>query len=116
VNTLRLVADLGPHELEGAVFDRDGQPVESASVALVWSSSEADDAAVTTSDHESRSTSLRAATTDGRGRFVFRGLGAGKHALSVEAEGFLPHRSEVDIGGGAGGASGPFEVLLVPKE
>jgi iron complex outermembrane recepter protein len=66
--------------LTGTVRTTDGQPAELVTVALKGTT--------------------RAATTDGQGRFVLRGVAAGSYTLVVSFVGFEPKELPVDVRGG----------------
>jgi Carboxypeptidase regulatory-like domain/TonB dependent receptor-like, beta-barrel len=67
--------------VRGQVADQDGGAVKSAMVTL---SRDAKD--------------LRAAITDGEGRFVFNSVAAGRYNLAVKAAGFAVYQDEVTVG------------------
>jgi protocatechuate 3,4-dioxygenase beta subunit len=75
VQSVTFVIDLGPYEVTGSVLDTSGVPVVGCDVELTWSHKEDD----------SRSSCLRTASTDDEGRFHFRDVGPGKHALRAAA-------------------------------
>src|SRR5262245_58978142 len=67
--------------VRGQVVDQEGAAVKGAKVTL---SRDAKD--------------LRAAITDGEGRFVFNGVAAGSYDLSVKAAGFAIYQGEAPVG------------------
>src|SRR5262245_23296603 len=69
------------HTVRGQVADQEGGAVKAARVTL---SSEAKE--------------LRAAITDGEGRFVFNGVAAGRYGLAVKAAGFAVYQDDVTVG------------------
>ncbi|HKQ72903.1 MAG TPA: carboxypeptidase regulatory-like domain-containing protein [Blastocatellia bacterium] len=69
------------HTVRGQVADREGGAVKTARVTLSRDAKE-----------------LRAAITDGEGRFVFNGVAAGRYSLAVKAAGFGAYQDEVTVG------------------
>src|SRR5262249_13718042 len=72
------------HNVRGQVADQDGAAVKAARLTLSLDDKE-----------------LRAAITDGEGRFVFNGVAAGRYGLAVKAAGFAVYQDEVTVGGAA---------------
>jgi len=68
------------HSVRGQVADQDGAAVKAARVTLSLDDKE-----------------LRAAVTDGEGRFVFNGVTAGRYILAVKAAGFAVYQDEVTV-------------------
>src|SRR5215510_15620784 len=69
------------HSFRGQVADQEGGAVRAARVTLSRDAKE-----------------LRAAITDGEGRFVFDGIAAGRYSLEVKAAGFGVYQDEVTVG------------------
>src|SRR5262245_39900787 len=67
--------------VRGQVLDQAGAAVKGAKVTLSRDAKE-----------------LRAAITDGEGRFVFNGVAAGSYSLSVKAAGFALYQDETPVG------------------
>src|SRR5262245_16613068 len=67
--------------VRGQVVDQEGAAVKGAKVTLNRDAKE-----------------LRAAITDGEGRFVFNGVAAGSYSLSVKAAGFALYQDEATVG------------------
>ena len=74
-------AEPSPGRIEGALRDPDGQPIAQARVTLDG----ADEAA------------SRETTTDGRGRFTFTDVAAGRWLLGAYADGFDPLETNEDV-------------------
>src|SRR5262249_2167425 len=72
------------HNVRGQVADQDGAAVKAARLTLSLDDKE-----------------LRAAITDGEGRFVFNGVAAGRYSLAVKAAGFAVYQDEVTVGDAA---------------
>src|SRR5262250_1295131 len=69
------------HSFRGEVADQEGAAVKAARVTLSRDAKE-----------------MRAAITDGEGRFVFNGVDAGRYSLAVKAAGFAVYQDDVTVG------------------
>src|SRR5262249_46655328 len=69
------------HSFRGQVADQEGAAVKAARVTLSRDAKE-----------------LRAAITDGEGRFVFSGVAEGRYSLAIKAPGFAAYQDDVTVG------------------
>src|SRR5262249_37703304 len=81
------------HNVRGQVADQDGAAVKAARLTLSLDDKE-----------------LRAAITDGEGRFVFNGVAAGRYGLAVKAAGVAASQDEVT--GREGAAADEMRIAL----
>ena len=85
---IQLVVDVGYNELMGVVYDPFYNAVPGATVILDWKHSYQGVVSIVT----------RRRTTDPGGKFLFKGLGKGEHALLVTSfDGLVGHQN-IDIG------------------
>ena len=85
-NRVRLRLDIGDRRAAGFVVDQAGRPIGGAQVHLFWSSVEGG----------IRSRSKRETVSDANGYFLFTGLGASGHTLTVTAPDYRSGRLELD--------------------
>ncbi|MDH3629026.1 MAG: carboxypeptidase-like regulatory domain-containing protein [Acidobacteriota bacterium] len=89
MENLTLIIDWGTYEIRGRVVDSEGIPVASPQLSLEWSHR----------GEGGQSLSLRHASVDAYGSFVFTQVGPGLHSLKVSAAGFEPVQLQADSPG-----------------
>ncbi len=83
-----IVLDVGSHEVRGQVLDEAGFPLAAPEVYLTWSHGRG----------RVSSTAVRRTAADADGFFRFVGLGAGPHAITVNAPGYRTGRLDHYVG------------------